>query len=122
MLNLIIMKTVTAVTLATLGFVAGSAKACSITSGVHMTFYGYPDNDPPGPATAYNCGGRNYVAGGVGTYSNPLTFASNKGEYSVCELVYSPYLRKYLRMEDDCAECGKSPSILSALTFSLGVC
>lgn len=38
--------------------------ACSTRSGVTITFYGYPDNDPPGPATAYNCGGRNNVAGG----------------------------------------------------------
>lgn len=39
--------------------------ACSTRSGVTITFYGYPDNDPPGPATAYNCGGRNYKAGGI---------------------------------------------------------
>ncbi|KAI4256743.1 MAG: hypothetical protein L6R42_006047, partial [Xanthoria sp. 1 TBL-2021] len=38
-------------------------RACSTRSGVTHTFYGFPDNDPPGPATAYNCGGRNYVAG-----------------------------------------------------------
>lgn len=40
-------------------------RACSTISGVTHTFYGYPDNDPPGPATAYNCGGRNFVAGGT---------------------------------------------------------
>lgn len=39
--------------------------ACSTRSGVTITFYGYPDNDPPGPATAYNCGNRNYKAGGI---------------------------------------------------------
>lgn len=39
-------------------------RACSTRSGVTHTFYGYPDNDSPGPATAYNCGGRNNVAGG----------------------------------------------------------
>lgn len=39
--------------------------ACSTRSGVTITFYGYPDNDPPGPGTAYNCGGRNYKAGGI---------------------------------------------------------
>lgn len=38
--------------------------ACSTRSNVITTFYGYPDNDPPGPATAYNCGGRNNIAGG----------------------------------------------------------
>ncbi|KAM7201339.1 hypothetical protein V8F33_003439 [Rhypophila sp. PSN 637] len=83
----------------------GVAQACSTVSGVAVTFYGYPDNDPPGPATAYNCGGRNNIAGGVGTYDNPLTFASDPSEYTPCELVYSSYLKKYLRMEDWCQQC-----------------
>jgi hypothetical protein len=81
------------------------AAACSITQGVHITFYGYPDNDPPGSGTAYDCG-RGYKAGGTGTYADPLTFASSKIEYSVCQIIYSPYLKKYLRMEDDCVQCG----------------
>jgi hypothetical protein len=38
--------------------------ACSTESKFEVTFYGYPDNSPPGPGTAHNCGGRNYVAGG----------------------------------------------------------
>lgn len=79
--------------------------ACSTRSGVTITFYGYPDNDPPGPATAYNCGGRNYKAGGVGTYSDPVTFASASGEFSSCEIIYVPYLKKYVRFEDYCAQC-----------------
>lgn len=40
------------------------AGACSTKSGVTITFYGFPDNDPPGAGTAYNCGGRNNIAGG----------------------------------------------------------
>ncbi|KAI4196065.1 MAG: hypothetical protein LQ348_002363 [Seirophora lacunosa] len=80
-------------------------RACSTIGGVTHTFYGYPDNDPPGPATAYNCGGRNFVAGGSGTYSNPLTFASAPGEFSTCEVIYVPYLKKYARFEDYCAQC-----------------
>jgi len=79
--------------------------ACSIVKDVTMTFYGYPDNSPPGAGTAYNCGGRNYIAGGTGTYSNPLTFASDSSEFKVCEIIYAPYLKKYLRMEDDCEQC-----------------
>lgn len=42
--------------------------ACSTRGNVITTFYGYPDNDPPGPATAYNCGGRNNIAGGEYIY------------------------------------------------------
>jgi hypothetical protein len=75
-----------------------------VTKNTH-TFYGYPDNDPPGPATAYDCGGRNYVAGGTGTYADPLTFASALGEFDKCEIIYDPYLKKYLRFEDYCQKC-----------------
>ncbi|KAI1398428.1 hypothetical protein F4819DRAFT_502370 [Hypoxylon fuscum] len=88
------------------GSSAASVAACSITSNVKVTFYGSPDNDPPGSIlVAHNCGGRNYNAGGTGTYGDPVTFASSTAEYSVCEVIYLPYLKKYLRMEDDCAAC-----------------
>lgn len=129
--------------LLTAAILFGSTRACSVVTDVRTTFYGAPDNDPPGPATAYACGGRNYTAGGIGTYANPLTFASAPGEYNTCkyfslnhlpeiplsrskrnwnafihsdiyipcgllntgEIVYFPYLKKYLRLEDYCAEC-----------------
>lgn len=39
--------------------------ACSVEKDVAITFYGFPDNTPAGAATAYNCGGRNYIAGGM---------------------------------------------------------
>ena len=94
-----------------LHILAGAANACSVTHHVKMTFFGYPDNDPAGADTAYDCGGRNNIAGGKGTYDDPLTCASNGvGFTTPCERVYSPYLRKYLRVEDSCEgdECGKS--------------
>lgn len=47
------------------GLNEGLNQACSTPSGYKFTFYGYPDNSPPGPATAHNCGGRNFVAGGL---------------------------------------------------------
>lgn len=81
-----------------------TASACSVRYNSRVTFYGYPDNSPPGPAIAYNCG-RGYTAGGTGTYSDPLTVASATGEYNQCEIIYLPYLRKYLRVEDECDEC-----------------
>lgn len=80
------------------------ANACSVVGNVEMTFYGYPDNSPPGPGIAYDCG-RGYVAGGTGTYSDPLTMATAPGELNVCEVIYAPYLKKYLRFEDECAQC-----------------
>lgn len=79
--------------------------AARVVKDVHYTFYGFPDNSPPGAATAYNCLGRGYIAGGDGSYDNPLTFASAPGEYKRCEVVYSPYVKKYLIFQDTCAAC-----------------
>lgn len=47
---------------------------------------------------------------GTGTYTNPLTFASAPGEFTSCEVIYVPYLKKYARFEDYCAQCGMSAS------------
>jgi hypothetical protein len=82
-----------------------SSLACQESSDFTMTFYGYPDNSPPGPQVALSCGGRNGVAGGTGTYADPLTMAAQEGRFTACEVVYSPYLQKYLRLEDTCAAC-----------------
>ncbi|RAL04409.1 uncharacterized protein BO80DRAFT_441874 [Aspergillus ibericus CBS 121593] len=75
-----------------------------IVPEVSHTFYGYPDNDPPGPAISYDCG-RGLTAAGTGTYADPLTFASAPDEFDYCEIIYDPYLRKYLRHEDYCVQC-----------------
>lgn len=31
--------------------------------------------------------------------------ASAAGEFSLCEIAYVPYLKKYVRYEDDCEKC-----------------
>ncbi|OJJ75321.1 hypothetical protein ASPBRDRAFT_173195 [Aspergillus brasiliensis CBS 101740] len=79
---------------------------CHVVSKVSYTFYGYPDNDPPGADISEDCG-RGMAAGGIGTHKNPLTFATAPGEFDRCEIVYSPYLRKYLINEDYCEQCNK---------------
>ncbi|GKZ77813.1 hypothetical protein AnigIFM56816_000596 [Aspergillus niger] len=79
---------------------------CHIVSKVSYTFYGYPDNDPPGSDISEDCG-RGMAAGGIGTHENPLTFATAPGEFDRCEVVYSPYLQKYLINEDYCEQCTK---------------
>jgi hypothetical protein len=89
------MKTSTIITI--LGFAATALADCSQFDGVTITFFGFPDNDPPSADTAYDCGGRNFVAGGSGTFDDPLTMASAEGEFSQCEIVYVPYLQKYAR-------------------------
>lgn len=78
--------------------------SCSIQGGVTTTFYGYPDNSPPGADIAYTQCGRS-AAGGTGTYDDPLTFASAEGEFQICDVIYAPYLKKYLRFEDECDQC-----------------
>ncbi|KAH7317935.1 hypothetical protein BKA65DRAFT_410328 [Rhexocercosporidium sp. MPI-PUGE-AT-0058] len=88
-----------------LAFSSTAFAACSRQGSVELTFFGFPDNDPPSANTAYNCGGRNYVAGGSGTYDDPLTMASAQGEFSQCEIAYVPYLKKYVRYEDYCQQC-----------------
>lgn len=81
-----------------LGATGLDAATCSIQGKTTITFYGYPDNSPPGAQTAHNCGGRNYIASsGDGSYNNPVTMATAKGEFQVCETIYVPYLEKYVR-------------------------
>lgn len=77
---------------------------------VYVTYYGWYDNTPPGCATAYSG-----CARGTGTYSDPLTFASDKKEFPVGTILYYPTAEKYVRMGDDCQECdedwsGKGPN------------
>jgi hypothetical protein len=36
-----------------------------------------------------------------------LTMATAPGEFNVCEIIYLPLLTKYVRYEDDCAQCSK---------------
>jgi len=79
------------------GKIALASTSCTRMGYMHLSFYGYPDNSPPSGDTAYNCGDRNHVAGGTGTYTDPVTFASAEGEFSECEVVYIPYIEKYAR-------------------------
>lgn len=68
-----------------------------------ITFYGWPDNDPPGPAIAYPK--VHPSAGGVGTYEDPITFATATAEFPKGTILYVPYIKKYVIMEDLCAAC-----------------
>jgi hypothetical protein len=71
----------------------------------YTTFYGYVDNSPPGRAIAHPC--IHSQAGGVGTWSNPVTFAEHidlNGPW--CQKIYVPFLKKYFIHEDQCNPCG----------------
>jgi hypothetical protein len=72
-----------------------------------ITFYGWPDNDPPGRAIAHPVIHRE--AAGDGTYCNPTTFATERKNDSRIPYgmkIYVPHVRRYFVREDDCAASG----------------
>jgi hypothetical protein len=92
---------------------AAGAKVTPASSSVTQftTFYGYVDNSPPGKAIAYTgcttARGKNTQAGGVGTYTNPVTVAwPNDLNGPWCQIEYVPFLKKYFIHEDQCNPCG----------------
>ena len=68
-----------------------------------MTLYGWADNSPPGAGIAHPC--RHQTAGGVGTYANPITFATDVNELGWCQVIYVPYMKRYFVHEDECSQC-----------------
>ena len=80
---------------------ANGSSARNIT--METTFYGARDNCPPGGAIAYPL--LHPVAGGTGTYADPITFAGSKKALPKHTRVYVVELQKYFIMEDDCGEC-----------------
>ncbi|MCJ1455909.1 hypothetical protein MMC28_006266 [Mycoblastus sanguinarius] len=88
------------------------AQQCSTVDNVFITFYGWPDNSPPGADNAFDCGrGKGPdgepIAGGTGTYTDPISFATATDNTNLpqCGMVYLPWLHKYFRNEDDCENC-----------------
>jgi hypothetical protein len=69
----------------------------------YVTFYGWPDNDPAGNGIAYPK--LHQGASGTGTHADPITFATDPKEYAPGTILYVPYLKRYVIMEDSCAEC-----------------
>jgi hypothetical protein len=92
---------------------AASSDACYVTKisntnvTATITFYGWPDNDPPGKAIAHPVIHRR--AGGDGTYCNPTTFATERANNKTIPYgtkIYVPVLKQYFVREDDCAASG----------------
>jgi hypothetical protein len=72
-----------------------------------ITFYGYPDNTPPGRAIAHPV--IHQRAGGDGTYCNPTTFATEKSNDTAIPYgtkIYVPFIKQYFVREDLCAASG----------------
>ena len=83
----------------------GTPKTVSAT----VTFYGWPDNSPPGAAIAHPV--IHKVAGGDGSYCNPTTFATEPTAAENKAIpygtrIYVPQVQKYFIREDDCTTSG----------------
>lgn len=82
------------------------------TKNFYITFFGWPDNTPSGRAIAYPKdrfpAAKHNETGGVGTYSDPITFASDPDHIPVGTIYYAPYIKKYIVMEDLCVGCVES--------------
>jgi hypothetical protein len=94
----------TATATATAGNGGGTMQTSYITS------YGYNDNDDGnghfGTAViAYPDSLHSIATEGSGTYTDPVTFATDSREIAPHTIIYVPHLRKYFIMEDGCAEC-----------------
>jgi transcriptional regulator with XRE-family HTH domain len=74
------------------------------TEAMRVTFYGPPDNDPPGNGISNSVIHKD-GADGDGTFDNPTTFATDKNEQKPGTKIYVPYLKRYFIMEDTCATC-----------------
>jgi len=84
-------------------------KQSPVTVTAQITFYGWPDNTPPGNAIAHPVIHR--VASGDGTWCNPTTFAtepSNDRRIPYGMKIYVPYVKQYFVREDDCTPSGPS--------------
>lgn len=90
---------------AALGLIAAPAQAAgsATTEQTFLTFYGWWDNTPPGGDISYPQ--IHQTAGGTGTYSDPITFATDSSEQPPGTIVYVPRVGKYFIMEDGCEEC-----------------
>jgi hypothetical protein len=80
----------------------------TITS--YVTMYGFPDNDPPYSASVAHPV-LHKLAGGAGTFNDPITFAGNPGVIPFGTRIYVPYLKKYFIMEDICADAVQHPAV-----------
>jgi hypothetical protein len=114
---------VTALALASCGRAGGPALPPLVNSSGHascyvvkqdpttvqatITFYGWPDNSPPGNRIAH--GIIHKRAGGDGTYCNPTTFATERANDKTIPYgikIYVPFLEQYFIREDLCAASG----------------
>lgn len=95
---------VCAIALAILGALAmKTAPAKPVTHDMYVTYYGWYDNSPPGGGIAYPR--LHKLAGGTGTYRDPITVGTSAAELKPGTRLYYPTLKRYFIVEDECTEC-----------------
>lgn len=91
----------------------GNPQSCYVTKvdpaqvRATITFYGWPDNSPPGNQIAHPVIHKR--AGGDGTYCNPTTFATERANDKTIPYgikIYVPFIKQYFIREDLCAASG----------------
>jgi hypothetical protein len=85
------------------GAAGSAARSKTRTVKAFVTLYGYADNSPPGRAIAHPC--IHKVAGGTGTFRDPVTFATDVREVVWCKKIYVPHMKRYFIHEDECVQC-----------------
>ena len=90
--------------------VSGPAQASTGPRAVTawLSTYDWWNNSPPGAGIEYP--GLHQTAGGTGTYTDPVTFASQPSELRPGTRIYIPRFRKYFIKEDACAGCYTPPT------------
>jgi len=76
----------------------------SALAGVEVSYFVAKSNCLPGGQLSYPRS-PGAVAGGVGSYDNPITFSADPRVFRPGTRVYNPTLRKYFIMEDYCMSC-----------------
>jgi hypothetical protein len=89
------------------------------TITAQLTFYGAPDNSPPGSTQTSLTGDPN---GGDGTYCNPTVFAAAYQNTTVPSgtRIYVPRLQKYFARQDDCSS-PQYPNFCPGMWFDLWI-
>lgn len=85
--------------------VTSTSAAPERTSGV-VTFYSALDKSPLGSLLIAFPTVLHGLAGGSGTYNDPVTFAAAPGVFAPGTKIYVPDLERYFVLEDLCASCG----------------
>ncbi len=84
-------------------------KVAPATVHATITFYGWPDNAPPGNGIKHPV--LHQHAAGDGTYCNPTTFATERKNDKTIPYgikIYVPFLKQYFIREDLCTTSGGS--------------